>query len=60
MLSLVLAGSLAVVAAPPADKIVPGVGDPAPQFEGEWMSYEDTSLAELRGKVVFIEFWRTW
>jgi len=60
MLSVVLAGALALAAAPLADKIVPAQGDPAPNFGGTWMSYEDSSLAELQGKVVFIEFWRTW
>jgi len=60
MLSMVLAGGLALAAVLPGDKVVPLVGDPAPLFEGKWMSYEDTSLAELEGKLVFIEFWRTW
>jgi hypothetical protein len=60
MLSMVLAGSLALAAVVPGGKVVPQEGDPAPLFEGKWMSYEDTSLAELEGKLVFIEFWRTW
>jgi hypothetical protein len=57
---LVLAGLLAASAVAPGEKIVPLEGDPAPLFEGKWMSYEDTSLAQLKGKLVFIEFWRTW
>ena len=60
MMSLLLAGSLALAVVAPGDQIVPDAGDPAPLFEGEWMSYEDSSLAELEGKLVFIEFWRTW
>ena len=57
---LVLAGLLAASAVAPGEKIVPKEGDPAPLFEGTWMSYEDTSLAQLEGKLVFIEFCRTW
>jgi len=60
MLPIVLAGALALAATPVGDKILPAQGDPAPNFEGTWMSYEDSSLAQLQGKVVFIEFWRTW
>lgn len=60
MLSVVLAGALALATAPVGDQIVPAEGDPAPLFEGTWMGYADSSLAELQGKVVFIEFWRTW
>ena len=57
---LVLAGLLAATAVAPGEKIKLQEGDPAPLFEGTWMSYEDTSLAQLQGKLVFIEFWRTW
>ena len=60
MLSMVLVGSLALAALVPGETVVPQVGDPAPLFEGKWMSYQDSSLAELEGKLVFIEFWRTW
>jgi hypothetical protein len=37
------------------------VGDPAPDFPIEWVNYDaGDSLADLRGRVVLIEFWRTW
>lgn len=37
-----------------------GVGDPAPDFGGTWQNRASTSLAELRGRVVLVEFMRTW
>jgi hypothetical protein len=34
------------------------VGDPAPEITGErWINSEPLSLAKLRGRVVFVEFW---
>ena len=36
------------------------VGDMAPNFEGEWLNHPDSSLADLAGRIVFIEVWRTW
>jgi hypothetical protein len=37
------------------------VGDRAPDFEIEWVNFDaGDSLADLRGRVVLIEFWRTW
>ncbi len=63
MMSLVLASCLSVAAMipmVPGDNVVPAEGDPAPNFEGKWMSYKDSSLSELEGRLVFIEFWRTW
>jgi len=37
------------------------VGQPAPDFELAWMNHEGgETLADLRGRVVLLEFWRTW
>jgi hypothetical protein len=38
------------------------VGATAPEIEGkDWFNGPaGTSLAELRGRVVFLEFWATW
>lgn len=37
------------------------VGTPAPDFSGEWWNAPPgQSLAEMRGRVVLVEFWRTW
>lgn len=36
------------------------VGDVAPEVGGEWLQSEVNSLAACRGRVVLIEFWRTW
>ena len=36
----------------------PKVGDPAPEITGErWINSEPLSMAKLRGRVVFVEFW---
>jgi len=36
-------------------------GSSAPDFSGDWWNApEGRSLAELRGSVVLVEFWRTW
>jgi hypothetical protein len=61
--ALALAALLAtLVAGPLADaaSAAPSVGDKAPDFGGTWINRANTTLAELRGRVVFIEFWRTW
>ncbi len=36
------------------------VGDPAPDFTLEDLSGRTWTLSELKGKVVFINFWATW
>jgi len=36
------------------------VGDPAPGFAGEFLNSDAKSLDDLRGRVVFVDFWRTW
>jgi hypothetical protein len=34
------------------------IGQPAPEITGErWINSEPLSLAQLRGRVVFVEFW---
>jgi hypothetical protein len=60
-LTLVGAGALAfssTAASLGADSVK--VGDPAPDVGGEWLQSSAESLGELRGRVVLIEFWRTW
>jgi len=36
------------------------VGEKAADFGGKWINHADTTLEALRGRVVLIEFWRTW
>ncbi|MED5329803.1 MAG: hypothetical protein VX916_00755 [Planctomycetota bacterium] len=59
-LGLALAAALAISANSAPDNVKLGVGDPTPNFEGTWFNYDDASLAGLKGRAVFIEFWRTW
>jgi hypothetical protein len=35
------------------------VGSEAPNFSGTWFNYESTSLKNLRGMAVLVEFWGT-
>ncbi len=56
----VLGAALAVAAlAGPAWADVK-VGDPAPSFGGSWRNHDNTTLADLRGRVILVDFWRTW
>ncbi len=59
-------GALAVAAVASAVLWAPGteaqrgarVGQPAPEITGgPWLNSEPLSLAGLRGRVVFVEFW---
>ena len=59
MKPLILAVGLLSVAAG-SDDVMVSVGDPAPNFEGDWLNHPSTSLEDLEGRVVFVEFWRTW
>lgn len=37
------------------------VREAAPEVELQWLNYDGpSSLSELRGRVVLLEFWRTW
>ena len=39
----------------------PGIGKPAPDFSLAGLTTQDSvSLASLRGKVVFVDFWASW
>jgi hypothetical protein len=58
-LSLSLAGA-GIVGFPNPPSESAQVGDPAPEVGGEWLQSPAESLAEMRGRVVLIEFWRTW
>jgi peroxiredoxin/protocatechuate 3,4-dioxygenase beta subunit len=40
--------------------VPPKVGDPAPAFEARTVDGRPLALADLRGKVVLIDFWATW
>lgn len=55
---LALAALAALIVAPGA--LALEVGDPAPDFAGTWINHDPTSLAELRGRPVLVEFWQTW
>lgn len=57
LLGMALAlGALFAIPAAPTVK----VGDLAPEIEGEWYLSEANTLAEVRGRVVLLDFWRTW
>jgi hypothetical protein len=59
MNSLVLALGMGALLAPVAQEKL-HVGDIAPNIEGEWFQSAEESLAEMRGRVVLVDFWRTW
>jgi len=60
--ALALAALVVALAGPLSSPAQAGgaVGEPAPDFGGKWINHADTTLADLRGRVVLIEFWRTW
>ncbi len=55
---------LTVVLAACAERVAPAtatIGELAPDFDLTFLNHEGgDSLADLRGRVVLIEFWRTW
>jgi len=38
------------------------LGEPAPEFQkvDQWFPGQESTLAEMRGKVIFLDFWATW
>ena len=36
------------------------IGRPAPELAGETIAHRDISLAQLKGKVVVVQFWASW
>lgn len=59
MFRLALAASLGLMLSAPAPAQV-GRGETAPNFEAEFLGLDAHSLADLKGRVVLLEFWRTW
>jgi hypothetical protein len=54
---LALTAGLALIA-PPARAVSLRVGAPAPEITGgPWINSAPLSMAGLRGRVVFVEFW---
>ncbi len=41
-------------------KDAPKIGEPAPQFQGTTLDGKKIGLADLKGKVVLIDFWASW
>ncbi|HIG10174.1 MAG: hypothetical protein ABGY71_14375 [bacterium] len=58
LISLSLALAATLQPAPVAEIVQ--VGDLAPEIEGEWFLSEANTLGALRGRVVLLDFWRTW
>ena len=59
-LILLLVGSLTACQKKEAQPLTAQIGQPAPTFALEDLSGRTWNLAELRGKVVFVNFWATW
>ena len=57
-LMLTMAALAALSLAPPPDVVQ--VGDLGPEVGGEWFLSKASSLEDVRGRVVLLDFWRTW
>jgi hypothetical protein len=58
-LAVVLAAVLVAATAPAATPPPPTVGKPAPAFTLSMMDGRSAKLAELRGRVVVLNFWHS-
>jgi hypothetical protein len=56
--SILVLGLAAALFAPRFKSIK--VDDFAPAIEGEWFLTDVKSFEEIQGKVVLVDFWRTW
>jgi DsbE subfamily thiol:disulfide oxidoreductase len=57
---LILMGCLVLFIAACGEKPVATVGKPAPDFDTVDLKGDVWSLSDLKGKVVFVNFWATW
>jgi len=57
---LILLGCLVLLLAAYGEPWAAAVGKPAPDFDTVDMQGNARSLSDLRGKVVFVNFWATW
>src|SRR5210317_1849539 len=57
---LILVGCLALFITACGEKPVATVGKPAPDFDTVDLKGDVWSLSDLKGKVVFVNFWPTW
>jgi hypothetical protein len=55
-----LAAAAVTLALAGAAEAAPAAGEPAPDFLGTWHNGSGSSLSALKGKVVLVEFMRTW
>ena len=51
---------MALLLAQPTPAKLPKIGEPAPDFQLTLVDGSKVSLADLRGKVVVLNFWATW
>jgi hypothetical protein len=58
--ALAVLAALCLLAGGAAAQAAVAVGDAAPDFGGSWQNRPSTTLAELRGRPVLVEFMATW